>query len=443
MLRWLILLIVQGMICPGAAASDHWAQWRGPHGNGTAPQADPPTTWDGASGKNIKWKAPLVGRGSATPIIWGNQVFVVSAEKTDREAKPEELPKPKPGVERMTTPPKHFYRFIVTSYDRGTGKIQWQKTVTEAVPHEGHHETHSYAAGSPTTDGERLYVSFGSFGIFCFDMQGKLLWERQLGRLTTRRGWGEAVTPVLYRRKLLLNWDQELESALYCLDAATGKTVWKADRDEVTTWTTPFVTEYGGTTQAILNGTRRVRSHDLETGKVIWSWEGMTTNAIPSVLRYQDAIIAMSGYQGAHAVSVPLSSKGDLGKEGPVNWRYTTGTPYVPSPVLVQDHLYFTSKNDVVLTVLEAATGKPVLAGVRLPGVRQFYASPVFAGGRIYLTDRDGVTVVLRPGAKLDVLATNKLNDPVDASPVAIGRHLFLRGEKYLYCIEDSATQGE
>jgi len=139
MLRWFTVPLLT-IICSVAQADDNWPQWRGPFANGTAPQADPPTTWDGATGKNIRWKTPLVGRGSATPIVWGNQVFVPSEEKTDREAKPEELPKPLPGVERMTTPPKHFCRFLVTSYDRATGKVNWQKVATEAVPHEGHHE---------------------------------------------------------------------------------------------------------------------------------------------------------------------------------------------------------------------------------------------------------------------------------------------------------------
>jgi outer membrane protein assembly factor BamB len=333
----------------------------------------------------------------------------------------------------------HFYRFVVTSYDRATGKVVWRKVATEAVPHEGHHESHSYAAGSPATDGDRLYVSFGSFGIFCFDLNGTLLWERQLGRLTTRLGWGEAVTAVVSRGHLLLNWDQEVDSALYCLETQTGRTKWKADRDEATTWTTPLVTEFGGKFQVILNGTTRVRSHDLETGRVIWSCGGMTVNPIPSVLRYGDAVIAVSGYRGGEAVSIPLSSDGDVGAEGRVNWRHQAGTPYVPSPILVGDQLYFTGANANVLTVLDAATGKPVRAAERLPGVRQFYASPIFAGGRLYFTDRDGVTVVLKPGARLEVVATNKLDDPVDASPVAVDNQLFLRGDKFLYCIEQDA----
>ena len=418
--------------------------WRGPHSDGSAPLANPPMSWDGAGGKNIRWRADLPGQGSATPIIWGDQVFIVSCEQTDRVAKPDELPNPadrpkqRPGFERQTAEPKNFYRFIATSYDRNTGKVGWQKVLAEAVPHEGHHETHSYASGSPTTDGERLYVSFGSFGIFCLDLKGKLLWERQLGKLTTRRGYGEAVSPVCFQERILINWDQEVDSALYCLDAKTGETKWKADRDEITTWTTPLVTEFGGKSQVVLNGTRKVRSHDLKTGHVIWSCKGMTENAIPSALRYRDAAIIVSGYQGNSGVSVPLSSQGDLGLDGKVNWRTKAGNPYVSSPVLVGDHLYFTKGMTNLLTVLDAATGVMIFDGERIPGLAAIYASPIFAGGRVYFTDRNGVTVVLKPGPTLEVLATNSLDDGVDASPVAVGKQLFLRGQKKLYCIEVS-----
>lgn len=423
-------------LIPQISDSDCWPHWRGPSANGTAPNAQPPLNWDGASGKNIKWKVPLTGRGSATPIVWKNRIFIVSAEKTNREAKPEELPQAKPGLTKMTNPPKHFYRFLVSCYDRTTGKQLWQKTAVEAVPHEGHHETHSYAGGSPTTDGERLFVSFGSFGIFCYDFDGDLLWEQQLGKLSTRRGWGEAVTVVHHQGSLLINWDQEVESALYCLNSLTGTIRWKADRDEVTTWTTPLVTEYEGKTHVVMNGTRRIRSHDLADGKVIWSCAGMTTNAIPSAVRFEDSVIVISGYQGNHAVSIPLSSTGDLGTDGPVNWRYQANTSYVPSPIVVDQFLYFTAKNANVLSILEASTGKVLLTNHRLADTRQFYSSPVYAGGRLYFTDRDGVTVILQPGKDAKLLATNKLGDGVDASLVALGKQLIIRGEKHLYCIE-------
>ncbi len=441
-LRSLLLWGLLGLAPLSMVAAENWAHWRGPHADGSAPLADPPTTWDGVSGKNIRWRAELVGQGSATPIIWDDQIFIVSCEESDRVVKPEDVPNPadrpppRPGYDRQTTEPGKFYRFLVTSYDRKTGQLVWSKTLAEAVPHEGHHATHSYASGSPTTDGERLYVSFGSFGIFCLDLHGKILWERQLGRLTTRRGYGEAVSPVYAQRRLLINWDQEVASALYCLDAKTGATTWKADRDEITTWTTPLVTAWGGKTQVILNGTRKVRSHDLETGNVIWSCEGMTENAIPSVLRFRDSAIILSGYQGNSGVSVPLSSQGDLGLEGPVNWRTKSGNPYVPSPVLVGDQLYFTKGLTNVMTALDATTGVPVIAGERLPGLVGIYASPIFAGGRVYFTDRNGLTVVVQPGPELKVVATNALKDGVDASPVAVEKQLFLRGQKTLYCIQ-------
>jgi outer membrane protein assembly factor BamB len=428
MLLLCLLLIIDDSI--------HWPHWRGPTANGIAPNALPPLTWDGPSGKNVRWKTELVGRGSATPIIQGNQLFIVSAEKTDRAAKPEDQIEVPKDAGRMTNPPKYFYRFLLTSYDRHTGAMQWRRTVTEALPHEGHHETHSYAGGSPTTDGQKLYVSFGSFGIFAYDFAGNKLWERQLGRLHTRRGWGEAVTPVYHQGKLLINWDQEKNAALYCLDAATGNIVWKADRDEVTTWTTPLVTEHAGITHVVLNGTRAIRSHDFNNGTVLWSCTGMTINAIPSVLRHGDNIICLSGYQGSAAVAIPLNSRGEV-KTETLKWKHTTGTPYVPSAVVVENLLYFTGGNANVLTILDATSGRPILQSHRLTGTRQFYASPLFANGRLYFTDRDGTTAILEHGEKGKILSVNKLGDGVDASPVAVGKVLYLRGEKWLWCLEE------
>jgi outer membrane protein assembly factor BamB len=427
------------LVTTSADPSDNWPHWRGPSADGTAAAAaDPPLTWDAASGKNVRWKAPLLGKGSATPIVWGNQVFVLSAEPTDREATPAELPKPTPGLDRKTTAPTRFYRFHVTSYDRTTGAVRWRQLAAEKVPHEGHHETHTYAGGSPTTDGRRLYAAFGSFGVYCYDLAGKPLWSRDLGRINSRLGWGEAVTPVIHGDDLILNWDQEVGSALYCLDPATGKTKWKADRDERSTWTTPLVAEFAGRTQVIVNGTTRIRSHDIKTGEVLWSCGGMTVNPIPSALRVGDAAVLMSGYRGAGAVSVPLTATGDLGASGPVNWRYTKGTPYVPSPARVGTRLYFTEANTNALTVLDALTGMPVVDRERLPGVGSFYASPLSAGGRVYFVDRQGTCAVLNPGDSVEVLATNKLGDGVDASPVAVGRELFLRGQKFLYCLAEA-----
>jgi outer membrane protein assembly factor BamB len=415
--------------------ANYWHHWRGPDATGFSATANPPVRW--GANDNIKWKLELPGRGSSTPVVWGDNVFVLVAVKTDRVATPAELPKRDPKFQTKTEPPTHFYKFIVLCVDRNSGNIRWQKTAAERVPHEGHHETHSYAGGSPTTDGQYLYASFGSYGTYCYDFNGNLKWARELGPIHSRLGWGEAVTPVIVGRSLLINYDQEADSILYCLDAGTGETRWAAKRDEKTSWNTPLVVEHGGVKQVITNGTNRIRSTNLETGELIWSCGGMTTNAIPSPILYKDSVICMSGYKGAAVISIPLSSKGDLGEKGKVNWRYNLGTPYVPSPVLANDKLYFTSGNDAFVTVLDVATGKPVLEKERLPQVKSFYASPVAAAGRIYFTDRSGTTLVIKAGEGIDVLAANKLNETIDASPVLVGKQLFLRGEKTLYCIEE------
>lgn len=416
----------------GAARLDNWHHWRGPEANGTAPKADPPLTWDAKT--NIAWKASVPGRGSATPIVWGDQVFVVTALKTERVASADELPKVDPTLERKTTPPSNYYQFIVLSFDRNTGKLRWQRQAAEKVPHEGHHFSHSYAAGSPTTDGRFLYVSFGSFGVYCYDLAGTLVWERDLGRLITRLGWGEAVTPVIHGNRLLLNWDQEKDASLICLDAKTGETLWRTPRDEVTSWNTPLVVEHKGRTQVIVNGTNRVRSYDLETGKEIWRVGPMTTNSIPSVVAADGIAYCMAGYGDSKIFAVPLDSVGEVSMDRVV-WSHGKGAPYVPSPLLLHDRLYFTQTNNAILTILDRKTGKPVLDRERLPGQQSFYASPAAAAGRIYLVDRAGTTLVLKQSDQLEILATNQLGDKVDASPVLVGRQLFLRGENTLYCI--------
>jgi outer membrane protein assembly factor BamB len=441
MLRSRLIALCAALLADAAFAGDfeaekpdNWHQWRGPLATGVAPKGDPPTTWDAKT--NLKWKAPLAGKGSASPIVWGDRVFVLTAVNTGKKIEPGKRPQVDPKFEKKTDAPDTYHQFIVYCFDRTTGEEKWKRVAAERVPHEGHHPSHSYAAGSPTTDGKFLFVSFGSFGTYCYDLDGKIRWQRDLGRLNTRLGWGEAVTPVIHGDALLLNWDQEADSALYCLDAKTGETLWKTPRDEKTSWNTPLVVEYKGRTQVILNGTNRVRSYDLKDGKELWSCPGMTVNAIPSPLSEGGVAYVMSGYRGAAAVAVPLDAVGDLKESDTTLWRYAKGTPYVPSPLLSRGRLWFTAANGNVLTVLDTKTGKPVLAGERLPNVGDFYASPAAAAGRVYFTDRSGTTLVLKDADAVEVLATNRLDEAIDASPAIVGKQLFLRGEKFLYCFE-------
>lgn len=412
-----------------------WHQWRGPLANGTAPYADPPVQWSETT--HVKWKVPVPGEGSASPIVWGDQVFVVAAVRTDRAVEVLAKPQQEPPGGYKTERPRNFYRFEVLSLDRRTGRTRWQRTAIEALPHEGRHDTNSYASASPTTDGERLYVSFGSRGIYCYDLQGNLQWKRDLGQMITRLGWGEGASPTLYADSLVVNWDHEGRSFLTVLDAKTGKTRWKVDRDEVSSWATPLATPYSGGVQVIVNATKRTRGYDLANGKVLWQCGGQSLNVIPSPVRFGDMAIAMSGFGGTAAYAIPLGSTGDITDTDRIAWHYRTNTPYVPSPLLVGDRLYFTKWFSPILTCLNARTGKVLMEAQRLPGLRNLYASPVAANGRIYFVSREGVALVIKDQPKLEVHATNRLDDAFDASPAIVNRQLFLRGKGHLYCIAE------
>lgn len=408
----------------------NWHHWRGPNANGVAPHADPPLQW--GPSENVKWKVAIDGEGSATPIIWQGRVFVLTAIPTDRVA---EAP-PQADDRAKTRSPGVFYQYTVLCLDRENGKERWRKVACEAVPHEGRHRTNTYASGSPTTDGERLYVSFGSQGLFCFDLHGNRLWEKDLGTMRTRYGWGEAVTPVVSHSRLVVNCDQEDQSFITVLDARTGDAVWRKDRDEPTTWATPLIVEHDGRRQLIVNGTNRVRSYDLESGEVIWECGGQSVNAIPSPVLSGNLVYCMTGYRTSFAAAIPLTVKGDVTGRGKLVWTHTRGTPYVPSPIVYGENVYFTASNREVLTCLNKHTGEPVFEPRRLDGLRGVYASPVAAAGRLYFTGRNGTTVVLEGGDTFKVLATNRLDEPVDASPALVGNQMFLRSSENLYCVE-------
>lgn len=453
------------------ARLDNWHHWRGPLANGFAPNADPPLTW--SEDQNIKWKVEIPGEGSATPIIWGNKVFVVAAEEVAQDAaaggatgtasaKADDGFAPEPSTQDRGQQgrgqggqrgrgqgrggqgrggaggaPTAIWQFNVYCLDRNTGNILWKKTAAELVPHEGKHPTNTYASCSPTTDGKHLYVSFGSRGLYCYDLDGNLIWTRDLGQMQTRNGFGEGTSPVIHGDTLVVAWDHEGQSYLYALDAANGQTKWQIERDERTTWNTPLVVEHNGVTQVIVNGGIS-RSYDLANGNLLWECGGQAANPIPSAVVKDGTVICMTGYQGFALYAIPLDARGDVTQSDKIVWSRTDSTPYVPSPLLYDDLLYFTKSNNAILTVVDAASGDVKYENKRLEGVRNLYGSPVGAAGRVYITDRDGVTLVIEHGPELKVLATNTLDDPMDASPVAVDKQLFLRGATHLYCIEEA-----
>jgi outer membrane protein assembly factor BamB len=412
----------------------NWGQWRGPLANGVAPLGNPPTNWD--ENTNIKWKVKIPGKSTASPIVWGDQIILITAIKTDREVElpppPADPPKNPFNIQR----PKNFYQFVVMSVDRRTGQTLWQQMVKEEVPHEGHHPDASFASASAMTDGKQIYVSFGSRGVYCFDMAGNQKWNRDLGKMMIYNTFGEGSSPVAHGDSVVLNWDHQGGSFITLLDARTGETKWKVDRDENTSWATPLVVDHAGRTQVVVNGTKRVRSYDLKTGDVIWECGGQVLAAIPCPVTDGNLVFAMTGYTGNALYAIPLDSTSDITDTDKIAWkRKEPGTPYVPSPLLYGESLYFTGSNKGILSVLDAKTGQPEIDRKRLEGIANIYASPVGAADRIYFTSREGNTVVLKRGNELEILATNKLDDRFDASAAIVGNQIILRGNENLYCI--------
>ena len=429
-------------IPPLAEAADatqlkNWHQWRGPDANGVSRTANPPVEW--SEKKNIRWKVPIERGGSSTPIIWEKRVFVLAAVNTgivdSLLPKPEDQPKRVFGI----THPNTEYKFVVLCLDRDTGKELWRQTATQRVPHEGHHGDNNFASGSPTTDGQRLYCWFGSAGLFCYDLGGKFLWKRDLGKADVGSSLGEGCSPVVHGGKIVIVRDHRRQSTIEVLDSKTGKTLWKANREEGNAWATPIVVKRGGRTQVITAASKLVRSYDLENGTILWQCSGLTGNVTPCPIVDGDVVFCMSGYKGCAVMALPLSARGDISGTDQVIWVKRQGTPYVPSPVLYDGLLFFNQSNQAIWSCLDSKTGKAVMRRTRLPGLSNIYSSPVGAAGRIYVTGRNGTTLVLKRSRQLNVLATNRLDERIDASPALAGTKLFLRGSRSLYCIEDNS----
>ncbi|MFC1553697.1 PQQ-binding-like beta-propeller repeat protein, partial [candidate division KSB1 bacterium] len=328
-------------------------------------------------------------------------------------------------------------KYVVLAIDRATGQIKWERTAKEEIPHEGQHPSTTFATASPVTDGERVYAYFGSRGIFCYTVDGDLLWEKDFGDMNKRMQFGEGSSPRLYKDRLIINWDHEGQSFIVALDAATGKEIWRTDRDEGTSWMTPIVVEVAGKPQVITSATNRVRSYDLESGNLVWESEGLTNNVIPSPVEADGVVYVMSGYSGNKLLAIRLEgARGDISGTPSILWSYTErNTPYTPSPLLLGDNLYFLRSNNGFLTCLNTADGQPHYENQRLDGISGVYSSPVGVNDRVYVLGRDGVTLVLSNGSEFNVLANNKLDDQFDSSPAIAGDEIFLRGYQYLYCI--------
>ncbi len=412
----------------------NWHHWRGPYATGVAVDANPPITW--SETENVRWKIAIPGVGHATPIIWGDKIFVQTAVESTK-AESEDGDNPFGGFfgGRNDGP---AYTFDLLAIRRSDGSVLWQKTLRAVAPHEGTHRDATYASNSPVTDGEFVYAYFGSRGLYCVDMDGNVKWETDVGTMYKRNTFGEGSSPVIYENTLVIVQDHERNSFITALDKRTGDVLWKTDRNEGTTWFSPIVAEHAGKPQVITTGTNRVRSYDLATGNLLWEGEGLTRNAIPSPVAAGEFVYLMSGFRGDILRAVSLASAaGDISGSDAIVWEFNRDAPYVPSPLLAEGIIYFLKQNDGILSAFNTETGKAYYGPVRLKGVSGVYASIVGAADRLYIAGRNGVVNVVQQGPEFKILAENTLDDSFNASPAIVGNELYLRGGKYLYCIAE------
>ena len=415
------------------SVADNWHQWRGPENNGVSRTADPPVEW--SEEKNVAWKIEIGGHGTSSPIVWGNKVFVTTAVNTEKVDP--SLPKPEDQPERVfgIKHPNTSYQMMVLCIDKKTGQELWRDVAKTLVPNEGHHRDASFASASPFCDDKRIYFWFGSGGLFAYSHDGKKLWERDLGKVKVGASLGEGSSPLVHDGKMVIVRDNAGQSTIEVLDASNGKPIWRKDRDELNAWATPAIAKYQGVTQVITCASNKVRSYNLINGEIIWEAQGLTSNCIPCPIVHEEVVYCMSGYKGYSLLAIPITGKGDVTDS--VLWKVMRGTPYIPSPLLYDGLLYFTQSNQNLMTCVDIKDGSQVIEKDRLPGLGGIYSSPVGAAGRIYMTDRKGTVLVLKRGDKTKVLATNQLDDDFHASPALAGKKLFLRGRRFLYCLEE------
>ena len=471
------LIVLLGAGVHTASGGDNWPTWRGPDTMGISRGGNPPLEW--SETKNIKWKVKLEGDASnSSPVIWGNKIFFQTAIDTKiKDDTPTPAPVPMPMGGRGGPPgggppgarpggggpggrpggggrggrpgggrrpggfgggtPTTQYKFNLVCMDRKTGNLLWEKTVCQVKPHQGHHRDHGFASFTPVTDGKLVWAAYGSRGIYCYDADGNKVWSKELPTMSTM--FGEGGSPTLAGNAVIVLQDQRGESFIFAFDKKTGELLWKKPRDEEASYATPFPVAVDGKLQVVVSATNFIRSYDVQTGDVVWQCSGQTRNVIPTPVVGAGIVYVTSGYRGNALQAIKLGGRGDLSGSDAIVWQVNERTtPYVPSPLLYDNRVYVCKSNDEILSCYDAKTGEPHFVEQKMEEMDGVYASPVAAAGRIYYVGRNGVSYVLKPSDKFEVLAVNTLDDKIDCSPAFVGDEIYLKGKQNLYCIAAS-----
>ena len=400
--RWLVVSLC--LTLPATAAD--WPGWRGPAGTGVSTDKDLPTKWSAT--ENVRWKTPLSGAGVSAPVVHGERIFLTTSDGRGND------------------------RLHVSCYQRSDGKELWHTTLFGSAQPEGQFPPGGMAVPTPATDGKHVFALFGTGDLVCLDFDGKPAWLRSLAQEygPFRNRWGMGASPILVGDLLVALVDHWGQSYLLGVDAKTGATRWKTNRDASVNWSSPVAVKAKDRTHIVVVGTHQVKGYDAADGAELWKVGGMTMQCIPSPVAEGNIVYAVSGRKG-NTLAIRLDgARGELEKN--VVWSYSRGAPFVPSGLVYAGHYYMVD-DEGFGTCLEAATGAEVWRE-RMGG--RYQASLVAGDGKVYFTNLNGVVVVIKAGAEFAVLAKNALGEAVVASPAVSNGQIFLRGEKHLYCIE-------
>lgn len=430
-----------GLQFSALAADDaaNWPRFRGAYGRGIAADPRVPDTWSAT--ENVEWKTDIPGRGWSSPVVWGDRVFlttVVSAEEMEAAKKGLYF-----GGERAK-PSEAEHEWRVYCLDLATGAVRWEKVVHKGKPAMPIHIKNSYASETPTTDGEHVYVCFGNLGIYCFDLDGKEVWNFPLAPVKTRFGWGPAASPVLHGDRLYFVSDNDEQSYLLALDKKTGKEIWRTPREEKSNWSTPFVWENEVRTEIVTTSSGANRGYDLD-GKELWSLTGMSSITIAMPYAADGLLYLSSGYVGDKKRPVFVLKPGATGdislapgatSNDWIVWSAPQIAPYNPSTLVHEGRLFVLYDRGLV-GCFDAKTGAPHFESQKIEGSAGFTVSPWAVGDKIFCLDEDGNCFVLRSGDTFEVLHTNKLaeDDMCMATPAIAGDRLLLRTAARLYSI--------
>jgi outer membrane protein assembly factor BamB len=428
------------------AQAQNWPSFRGTNASGVAADANPPVSWSAAESRNIVWKTDIPGFSHSSPIVWGDRVFLITAISSDAKSGFKAKDR---GIDLADDSVKHTWR--IYCLDRKSGRIIWEKAVYARIPRARRHVKATQANSTPVTDGRYVVALFGSEGMDCYDLNGKLLWKKDLGILNPglwddpNSSWGHASSPVIYRDLVIVQADGHKQSFIAAYNLKDGKQAWRVERGEITSWSTPTIHEASERTELIANGGHFIRGYDPLTGTELWRFSDNNTEVkMQAPLVANNLIYVTGGYPPGRAMYVFRSgAKGDISlKPGQdtndsIAWSSSKGSPYTPTPI-IYDGIFYTCGDNGVLSAYDAKTGERFYQE-RLPS--SFSASPVAANSKLYLSSEDGDVFVVKAGPKYELLATNPVGEVMMATPAISDGLVIVRGLNHLFAFGETKSK--